>query len=170
MMMANSPLADIWQKLFDSRAETLQYLRPLDEESAAYRVRPDSWSVKDHVIHLSAVEDSVTHFAHRILLEDCPISPLCYDLAFSQDAWNNRAVAEKANISWREIFANLHEVRQEFFALLERIPENALNRVGAHPIWGNPVTLASVLRVPYRHERAHRDEIVALCARQINRN
>jgi hypothetical protein len=108
----------------------------------------------------------VLHFAHRLLNEDCPISPLCYDKAFNQDAWNNRQVAERAGLSWAETIALLSQTRQELLALLNTIPETALNRVGSHPAWGTPVTLASVLRIPYRHERAHRDEIAALCGLQ----
>lgn len=166
--MVNSLLWEIRQKLSQSRAETLRHIQPLSEQAATYRVRSDAWSVKDHVVHLTAVEESVIHFAHRILEEDCPISPLCNDLAFSQDVWNNRAVAEKVNATWPEVFAALRDTRQELLALLDRIPAEALTRVGSHPIWGTPVTLASVLRVPYRHERAHRDEIVALGSLQEN--
>ena len=66
---------------------------------------------------------------------------------------------------WRapaETQAALRETHRELLALLDQISDEALNRIGSHPIWGTPVTLASVLRVPYRHERAHRDEILAL--------
>jgi hypothetical protein len=118
--------------------------------------------VKDHVAHLVAVEESVIHFAHRILNEDCPISPLCHDIAFNQDVWNNREVAERAGYTWTEALCALEATRHELLALLDHIPEAALDRIGAHPVWGEPVTLASVLRVPYRHERSHRDEMAAL--------
>ncbi|MBN1995104.1 MAG: DinB family protein [Anaerolineae bacterium] len=162
--MPRSRIADIRKKLQQSRQDMLQLLAPLNEQPGNYRIRPDAWSIKDHLVHLAAVEESVIHFAHRILHEDCPISPLCYDLAFDQDAWNNRReVAKRAGCTWAEARALLDETRQELLALLDRIPEEALDRIGSHPIWGTPVTLASVLRVPYRHERGHRDEIAALC-------
>jgi hypothetical protein len=161
-MMAHSPSADIRQKLQESRQKTLQLLRQFDPETIAYRPRPDAWSVKDHVAHLVAVEESIIHFAHRILNEDCPISPLCHDIAFNQDAWNNREVAERAGYTWIEALCALEATHDELLALLDHIPKEAMNRLGAHPIWGEPVTLASVLRVPYRHERGHRDEIAAL--------
>ena len=164
--MTQSRITDISQKLQQSRYDTLQLINTIDEQTVNYRVRPDAWSIKDHIIHLVAVEDSVLHFAHRILQEDCPISPLCYDRAFDQDVWNNREVAKRADYSWAETVRALNEIRQELMTLLDRIPEEDLNRTGSHPIWGTPVTLASVLRVPYRHERGHRDEIAALC--QIN--
>jgi hypothetical protein len=161
--MTQSRITDISQKLQQSRYDTLQLINTIDEQTVDYRVRPDAWSIKDHIIHLVAVEDSVLHFAHRILQEDCPISPLCYDIAFDQDAWNNREVAKRADYSWTETIRALYGTRQELMTLLDRIPEEDLNRTGSHPIWGTPVTLASVLRVPYRHERGHRDEIAALC-------
>ncbi len=161
--MARSPIADIRQKLYESRRNTWQLISKIDEQTAHYRPRPDAWSVKDHVAHLVAVEESVIHFAHRILNEDCPISPLCYDLAFNQDAWNNREIAKRASYTWAKTIRALEETRQALLALLDDISAESLNRVGSHPVWGTPVTLASVLRVPYRHERAHRDEIAALC-------
>ena len=162
-MMMRSITADIRQKLLESRQNTLQLINNLDEQTANYHLRPDAWSVKDHVAHLVAVEESVIHFAHRILKEDCPISPLCYDKAFDQDAWNNRVVAEWADYHWADVYKTLNETRKLLLDLLHQISEKDINRVGSHPVWGEPVTLASVLRVPYRHERAHRDEIAALC-------
>ena len=162
--MARSPIADIRQKLDESRRSTLQLISQIDEETAYYRPRPDAWSAKDHVAHLVAVEESVIHFLHRILHEDCPISPLCYEIAFNQDAWNNREVAKRADHTWAHISRTLNETRRELLALLDHIGADSLNRLGSHPAWGTPVTLASVLRVPYRHERAHRDEIAALVA------
>ena len=161
--MKQVTISDIRQHLRESRRHTLQLIDNIDEGVATYRLRPDAWSIKDHVTHLTAVEESVLHFAHRILNEDCPISPLCYDKAFDQDAWNNRLVAERASDSWSEVRASLDDIRQAFLSELETIPEETLNRVGSHPVWGTPVTLASVLRIPYRHERAHRDEIAVLC-------
>jgi uncharacterized damage-inducible protein DinB len=160
--MPQSTIVDIRQNLQQSRRDTLQLINTIDEQIVNYRIRPDGWSIKDHVLHLVAVEESVIHFAHRILNEECPISPLCYDIAFNQDVWNNREVAKRADYTWAEAIFALNETRQELLALLDRISEEALNRIGSHPVWGTPVTLASVLRVPYRHERGHRDEMAAL--------
>jgi hypothetical protein len=161
--MSRSPISEIRQKLQESRRHTLQLIDAIDAEVAIHRPRPDAWSIKDHITHLVAVEESVIHFAHRILDEDCPISPLCHDVAFNQDVWNNREVAERAGYTWTEARCALDATREELLALLDHIPPETLERLGAHPVWGTPVTLGSVLRVPYRHERGHRDEIAALC-------
>ncbi len=160
--MSRSPLSEIRQKLQESRRQTRQLIDAVDADLAAHRPRPDAWSIKDHVAHLVAVEESVIHFAHRILDEDCPISPLCHDVAFNQEVWNNREVAERAGYTWTEACCALDATRQELLALLNHIPPEALDRLGSHPVWGTPVTLGSVLRAPYRHERGHRDEIAAL--------
>jgi hypothetical protein len=162
-LIITSRVAEIKQTLQQSRHDTLQLIATIDEQIINHRLRPDAWSIKDHVAHLLAVEESVLHFAHRILNEDCPVSPLCDEIAFNQDAWNNREVAKRADYSWAEIITALHQTRQDLLALLNRIPDEALNRLGSHPAWGAPVTLASVLRVPYRHERGHRDEMAILC-------
>ena len=164
--MPKSQLTDIRQKLTQSRLETEQYLRQIDEQTANYRARPDAWSVKDHVIHLSAVEMAVVEFARRILQEDCPA--FSSDQNFDQDLWNRQVVAERANDTWLQTRLTLDKTRQALYGLLDHIPEESLNRVGAHPVWGQPVTLASVLREPYRHERAHRDEIIILSTLQKN--
>lgn len=160
--MTSSQLAQIRRELVQSRDKTLALINQVDEEAALHRLRPDAWSIKDHVAHLVAVEESIIHFAHRILNEDCPISPLCYDLAFNQDAWNHREVTERAGYTWNEATCALEQSRAELLELLQKIPDDALNRVGSHPVWGEPVTLGSILRAPYRHERGHRDEIAAL--------
>ncbi|MCB0211202.1 MAG: DinB family protein [Anaerolineae bacterium] len=160
--MDRSPLVEIRQKLRESRQNTLRLIEAIDEDTALFQPRPDAWCIKEHVVHIVAVEESIIHFAHRILNEECPISPLCYEIAFNQEAWNNREVAERAGYRWPEAVEALKKTHQELIELLAYIPEEALNRVGSHPIWGDPVTLASILRIPYRHERGHRDEIVVL--------
>lgn len=160
--MDRSLPTEIRQKLRQSRQSTLQLIHNIDQETAIFHPRSDAWSIKEHVVHLIAVEESIIHFAHRILNEDCPISPLCYEIAFNQEAWNNREVAERAGYTWPEAIDALKKTHQELLDLLTNIPEKALSRVGSHPIWGDPVTLASILRIPYRHERGHRDEIAVL--------
>jgi hypothetical protein len=161
-MPSSSPLAEIRQKLVQSRSETLTLIKRIDEQTALYRPRPNAWRIKDHVAHLVAVEEAIIHFTHRMLNEDCPISPLCYDKAFNQDAWNNREVSERAGYTWAEITRALEQSHEELLKLLQKIPNDGLNRIGSHPVWGELVMLASILRIPYRHERGHRDEIAAL--------
>ncbi len=160
--MAPSPIVEIRGKLYQSRQTTLQLISQLNEDEATYQPRPNAWSIKDHIAHLVAVEESIIHFIHRILDEDCPISPLCYDVAFNQDIWNNREVHDRAGYTWLEAVCALEQTRIELLSLLEIISPEVLKRVGSHPVWGEPVTLASVLRNPYRHERGHQDEIAAL--------
>ena len=104
--MAPSPIAEIRQKLYQSRQATLQLISKIDDSTATYRPRPSAWSVKDHVTHLVAVEESILHFSHRILDEDCPISPLCYNVAFNQDAWNNRELLPSPRM-WESILIAL---------------------------------------------------------------
>jgi uncharacterized damage-inducible protein DinB len=157
-----SPIAEIRQKLRQSRQETLQLARQIDEETACYRLQPGAWSIKEHLVHLAAVEESIIDFARRILAEDGPISPLCYEAAFNQENWNDRQVAERAAYTWPEVIIVLERTHRQLLELLADIPVEALKRIGSHPIWGEPVTLASILRIPYRHERGHRDEIAAL--------
>ena len=160
--MGRSQIAARRQELNQSRYDTLQVIRKVDAEAAERRPRPDAWSVKDHVAHLNAVEEALIHFAHRILREDHPVSALCYDESFNRDTWNNRKVDERAGYTWIETVCNIEQTRTKLLDLLDQIPEEALTRVGSHPVWGEPVTLASILRFPYRHERGHRDEIAAL--------
>ena len=162
--MPRSILAEIRQKLIESRSQTLALINNIDKEIALLRIRPDAWSIKDHIVHLVALDESILHFAHRILNEECPISPLCYDIAFNQDAWNHRKLLERADYTWIEATCALEQIHSELLDLLAKISEEDLNRIGSHPVWGEPVTLTSILRIPYRHERGHRDEIAGLRA------
>jgi len=160
--MARSPIAEIRQRLLQSHQDTLKLIETIDENMATFRPRPNAWSIKDHVSHLVATEESIIHFARRILQEDHPISLLCQDETFNRDTWNNQEVAQRADYTWAEAIGAFNQMRTELFKLLDLIPEKALSRIGSHPVWGEPVTLSSILRSPYRHERDHRNEIIAL--------
>jgi len=155
--MTRSIIPEIRRRLFEDRRATLLLIEELGPDEAGRRPRPDAWSIKDHVAHLSAVEESVLAFARRILVEEWPVAD-SYDV----DAWNARQRAERSDLVWKGTLAELSATRERLLGLLEEVPQEALSRIGSHPIWGEPITLGSVLRVPYRHERGHRDEIKAL--------
>jgi hypothetical protein len=156
--MARDTISDIQRRLIASREATLSLIKDLGETEAQRRPWPGAWSIKDHTAHLAAVEEMVIDFVQRMLVEEGPTADP-YDV----DAWNARQVARRANLTWAETLAELDSVREQLLALIIGLPAPALSRTGSHPVWGDPITLASVLRVPYRHERGHRDEIGALC-------
>jgi uncharacterized damage-inducible protein DinB len=155
--MTRNIIPEIRRHLVEDRLATLSLIEALGASVAGRRPRPDAWSIKDHVAHLAAVEEAVIAFAQRVLEEERPVADT-YDV----DAWNARQQAERANQTWKDTLAELSSTRARLLAMLEEVPEQALSRTGFHPLWGEPTTLASVLRVPYRHERGHRDEIKAL--------
>jgi hypothetical protein len=155
--MTRNIIPEIRRRLVEDRRATLLLIEGLDADEAVRRPRPDAWSIKDHVSHLSAVEDVVIAFVRRLLAEEWPVAD-SYDV----DAWNARQRMERADLIWMEILAELSATRERLLAVLEEVPQEALSRIGSHPVWGDPITLGSVLRVPYRHERGHRDEIKAL--------
>jgi uncharacterized damage-inducible protein DinB len=155
--MTRDIISEIRQRLLEDRRATLSLLGRLGADEAQQRPRPDAWSIKDHIAHLSAVEDAVIAFARRVLEEERPVAG-SYDV----DAWNARQQAIRADLTWEETLAELSAVRERLLATLEEVPEEALSRIGSHPVWGEPITLGSVLRVPYRHEPSHRNEIKAL--------
>lgn len=158
--MTRSIISEIRRRLFEDRRATLLLIEELGPDEAGRRPRPDAWSIKDHIAHLSVVEESVIVFARRILAEERPVAD-SYDV----DAWNARQRAERSALTWEQTLAELSETRERLLALLEEVPQEALSCIGSHPIWGEPITLSSVLRVPYRHERGHRDEIKALTSK-----
>jgi hypothetical protein len=158
--MALDLIPKIRRQLIEDRLATLSLIEKLDEDQAQQRLRPDAWSIKDHVAHLAAVEEAVIAFTHRLLTEERPAAD-----AYDVDAWNARQRVERARLTWQETLGELSATRERLLALLAEIPDEALSRTGSHPVWGNPITLGSVLRVPYRHERGHRDEIEALATK-----
>jgi uncharacterized damage-inducible protein DinB len=153
-LMAGDTISEIRQRLMEDRQATLSLLKDLSEEKAQRRLWPDAWSIKDHVAHLAAVEEAVIAFARRLLAEKRPVAD-----AYDVDAWNARQRAQRAELTWEATLAELAATREQLLTLLDEIPRQTLSRTGSHPVWGDPITLASVLRVPYRHERGHRDEI-----------
>jgi hypothetical protein len=155
--MARGTISEIRQRLIEDRVATLSLIKDLRQDEAQRRLRPDAWSIKDHVAHLAAVEQAVIAFAQRMLSEERPIADT-YDV----DAWNARQRTQRASLNWEETLVELSTTREQLLAMLDEVSEQALNRTGSHPVWGDPITLGSVLRVPYRHERGHRDEIKAL--------
>ena len=155
--MAHDTISEIRQRLVEGRLATLSLIKNLATERAQRRPRPDAWSIKDHVAHLAAVEEAVIAFAQRMLSEQRPVADT-YDV----DAWNARQQVRRAGLTWEEVLAELSNTREQLLAMLDEIPEEVLNRIGSHPVWGDPITLSSMLRVPYRHERGHRDEIKVL--------
>jgi hypothetical protein len=155
--MTPNRILEIRRRLVEDRRATLSLIEGLDADEAGRRSRTDAWSIKDHVAHLSVIDEAVIGFARRILAEERPVAD-SYDV----DAWNAHQRAERAELTWEKTLAELAATRERLLAVLENVPPEALSRIGSHPVWGDPITLASVLRVPYRHERGHRDEIKAL--------
>ena len=155
--MARDGTTEIRGRLIDSRLATLALVQGLSQPTVERRPWPNAWSIKDHVTHLIAVEEAVITFARRLLIEERPVAD-----AYNVDAWNARQLAVRADLTWAETLTELAATRQQLLALLDGTPGAALSNTGSHPVWGDPITLASVLRVPYRHERGHRDEIEAL--------
>lgn len=158
--MASDIVLEIQRRLAEDRLATLSLVKDLSEDQARQRPRPDAWSIKDHVAHLAAVEEAVIAFAQRLLTEEQPVAD-----AYDVDAWNARQRMQRDGLTWDETLAELSAVRERLMALLAEVSEPALGRIGSHPVWGDPITLVSVLRVPYRHERGHRDEIRILGGR-----
>jgi hypothetical protein len=155
--MTRNIIPEIRRRLVEDRRATLSLIEGLGADEAGRRSRPDAWSIKDHVAHLSVIDEAVMDFVRRILAEERPVAD-SYDV----DAWNARQRAERAKLPWEMTLAELSAARERLLAVIEETPPEALSRIGSHPVWGDPITLGSVLRVPYRHERGHRDEIKAL--------
>ena len=158
--MTRDTIAEIRNRLIEGRRATLALIEGLSEETAQRRLWPDAWSIKDHVAHMAAVEEAVIAFARRMLSEEHPVAA-----DYDADTWNARQWVHSSNLTWPQTLNELSATRGRLLALLDQIPERALNRTGSHPVWGDPITLGSVLRVPYRHERGHRDEIRNLLGR-----
>jgi uncharacterized damage-inducible protein DinB len=155
--MTGNEILEIRRRLVEDRRATLSLIEVLDADEAGRRSRADAWSIKDHVAHLSVIDEAVISFVRRILAEERPVAD-SYDV----DVWNAQQRAERAEQTWEKTLAELSASRERLLVVLEDVPPEALSRIGSHPVWGDPITLGSVLRVPYRHERGHRDEIKAL--------
>ncbi len=70
------------------------------------------------------------------------------------DAWNAERAAARSDQSWQACWSDLHETREELLAVLERTPQETLDRAYPFP-WGPESTAYRWVRVFAKHDREY---------------
>ncbi len=129
-------------------------LRGLTERQLAKRPAPGKWSIKEIVAHLADGE-AVLGFRYRfVAAHEKPALP-----GYDQDAF-----AEKlgvANAKTQDLLDDFAMLRAANIGLLERLPDEALLRVGIHSERGEESILQMVMMYA-GHDRWHLSQVETL--------
>jgi len=147
-------------KLNEERARLLAAVVDLSETEVT-RPLPTSeggWSVKDVLAHVAISEAANLTFARRIVAEDNPVQIPPDRGPFDLDRWNNSQVRRRQNLTWAQVQDDLAAARQDTLAFVAGLEEAQLDRRGIQAVFGE-MTLGQLLKILYRHDRMHREEI-----------
>jgi len=149
--------ADVLEKLRAHHEEMVEVVKRLSAEELSTPPKPGEWSALQQIEHQLLGEDIWSSMAAKAAQEDEP------DLA---ELWAKYRVAEESNPfpppseprTLDELLVALEERRAQTLALIDSIPDEALQRVGRNTGWGD-MTVIQMLRALYRHYRMHIDQI-----------
>jgi hypothetical protein len=129
-------------------------LRGLTERQLAKRPAPGKWSIKEIVAHLADGE-AVLGFRYRyVAAHDRPALP-----GYDQDAFVVRLGVDRART--QDLLDDFAMLRAANIGLLERLPEEALLRVGVHSERGEESILQMVMMYA-GHDRWHVSQVETL--------
>ena len=147
-------------KLNEERAKLLAAVAGLSEAEAT-RPLPTSeggWSVKDVLAHVAISEAANLAFARRMVSEDNPVQIPPDRGPFDLDRWNNSQVRRRQQLTWAQVQDDLAAAHQDTLAFVAGLEEAQFDRRGLQAVFGE-MTLGQLLKILYRHDRMHREEI-----------
>ncbi|HEY7295368.1 MAG TPA: ClbS/DfsB family four-helix bundle protein [Dehalococcoidia bacterium] len=152
-------IAALVARINGSYARVNELIGGLSEGQLTVRAEPSGWSVKDHVAHLTAWEQSLLG-----LLAGLPrwqvmgVSTATWD-AHDVDAINAAIAAQGRDRSTATVLADFHATHQQMIAALERLTDADLLRPYAHfQPNEQPPELAPVAPWIHNNSWAHLDE------------
>lgn len=157
--MADRALIDeMFQKLEEERARFMAGAEALSEAAAVF-VPVDAegeaqWTAKEQFAHMCEMEAAYRAWIARCLEEENPdlgaVRPDRSEVEIPLEDANDRPLAEHLEA--------LRRARQRTMDLLRRVPPEAYDRTGTHPMFGT-LTVLQWARSYYRHDRMHLDQI-----------
>jgi uncharacterized damage-inducible protein DinB len=153
-------IPELIDRLIEERTRLLAAVADLSEAEAT-RPLPTSeggWSVKDVLAHVTISEAANLAFAKRMVAEDNPVQMLPDKGPFDLDRWNNSQVRRRQQLTWAQVQADLAAAHKETLAFVAGLEEAQLDRRGVQAVFGE-ITLGQLLKILYRHDRMHREEI-----------
>ena len=139
---------DLKSLLMESSQYVMSILESIDETKSQYKYAPDKWTIKEVVSHMIDVERVM---AFRALWFGRGSNGAL--AGFDDVIWENNSAA--GDHSFSQLLADYKSTRAATLALLQTIPENALQNKGeASEV---EFTVDALFRVIMGHEQHHMD-------------
>jgi uncharacterized damage-inducible protein DinB len=146
----------IESRLAAARSKLLAAVDGLDEEGWDWQPGDDRWSVRLTLAHVGSAQWSHLHVARRVAAGETVEIP-----GFDLDAWNEAAVAKRAEWPLEQVLADLDAAQRATFEFLAGLDAEGLAATGSHPALGE-MSVGQVLRVIGLHDNLHRRDVVQL--------
>lgn len=146
----------IKSRLTAARTKLLAEVEDLDTERWEWRPGDGRWSVRLTLAHVGAAQWSHLEVARHMAAGEVVEIP-----GFDLDAWNEAAVAERAQWSIEQVLADLEMAQQATFEFLDGLDAEKLEITGSHPALGE-MSVGQVLRVIGLHDGLHRRDLLQL--------
>jgi uncharacterized damage-inducible protein DinB len=146
----------IKNKLTAARDRLLSAADGLDKGQWEWRPDDGRWSVRLVLAHVGAAQWSHLDVARRLVAGEVAEIP-----DFDLDAWNNAAVAKRADWSVEQVLADLDAAQRATFDFLDGLDAEKLAITGSHPALGE-LSVGQVVRVIGLHDGLHRRDVLRL--------
>lgn len=144
------------KKLAAARERLLSTVDRLDRDQWEWRPGDGRWSVRLVLAHVGAAQWSHLEVARRLVAGQTVEIP-----DFDLDAWNQAAVAKRADWSVEQVLADLDEGQRAMFEFLDGLDAEKLAITGSHPALGE-MNVGQVARVIGLHDGLHRRDVLKL--------
>lgn len=135
------------------RAVPGEFERALSKDDQAIRRRPAAgeWSAIEVLGHMIDKMQNWSHRVEVVLVEDRPALP-----GYDQDVYVRERDYQHAAPA--TLLAQLRQECEHFAAIVERVPDAALERVGVHEEVG-PITLRQCIEAPVESASEHLEQL-----------
>jgi uncharacterized damage-inducible protein DinB len=146
----------IKSRLTAARAKLMAEVEELRQDQWEWRPGDGRWSVRLTLAHVGSAQWNHLEVARCLAAGEIVEIP-----GFDLDAWNEAAVAERANWSIEQVLADLAMAQQATFEFLDGLGAEELDITGSHPALGE-MSVGQVLRVISLHDGLHRRDVLQL--------
>lgn len=129
----------------------LDAIHGLSDEELSFKPTPESWSIKEILVHIADAELVGIHRMKKVLSEENPLLT-----GYDQDLWTNRL--DYAQLDYQQYLALFKLMRESFIPVLNRLTEKDMLRTGIHTEVGK-LTLRDLLRNYVNHINDHLKQI-----------
>lgn len=145
---------DLLRRLAESAAEVASLARGLSDEQLRFRPSEDEWSGREMLVHLADCHRHLT--AQALKMRDEGVAAVNhFDGAGYLVRWQSARDWPTA-----DVLRELGDARTDLHEMIELTSEDDLvERKAHHPLWGE-MTMLQLLRVVYRHDRQHIEQII----------